>query len=502
MRPLIRIFFIATLWLCISSAEAQYFSKRYPFRLGSFFNNVLDADTSLYIVGAAVDSDRYYFLKPYVAEITYEGDIKRDRFYELDTPITYQPDNHCALLKNDGIHISGGGGPNNNGELGFYSHISLDSFALTIQKYTDTSYVNFSFQSGINLPSGSRVFAGTYARSANAVGYFLLKTDVVGNEQWRRYYPFTANWQLPGTMIFLSNGNLLIGVERIIAPANWTFASNDLMEIDTMGNRLSMWEDKVNIGKTFKPFGMTELDDHSIVYCTSYVDTNIQTGSGLDALNKGIIVCMDSARNKAWQIISGNAWYNTKLNQVKQLRDGNLLIVGRNDSVSEYGEPRARGWIVKINRQGGVIWDKKYSGTDSARADNELFDFVELDNGDIIATGYCVDYTLPRVNTQGWLLRIDSNGCFNDHCMASINETEDDEALTIYPVPTEDMIHIVSPYSLGASYTIYDVVGQKILSGAYPGHEQTLSLRELPTGLYFFDLSAEGHHSIRRIVKE
>ncbi|MGB3800728.1 MAG: T9SS type A sorting domain-containing protein, partial [Lewinella sp.] len=63
--------------------------------------------------------------------------------------------------------------------------------------------------------------------------------------------------------------------------------------------------------------------------------------------------------------------------------------------------------------------------------------------------------------------------------IVAVDFSREDEGLTIFPNPTTDLLHISAPDSI-RSVTVYTTLGEKMLTS----RERTLSLKQLPAGLY------------------
>lgn len=72
---------------------------------------------------------------------------------------------------------------------------------------------------------------------------------------------------------------------------------------------------------------------------------------------------------------------NEEANNVKLLNDKNLLIVGYTESE---GNGKKDGYVIKMNQKGEIIWNVTFGGPDN----DELFDAVELNDGNLAFCGY------------------------------------------------------------------------------------------------------------------
>jgi hypothetical protein len=183
---------------------------------------------------------------------------------------------------------------------------------------------------------------------------------------------------------------------------------------------------------------------------------------------------------------------------MKKLSDGNFLAIGNDfDSLGTPRDGLQAGWLIKFTDQGQILWERHYA---SAKYENYLLDFVELNNGDILACGQVIDGTIRDSVQQGWLLHLDRDGCLGDRCTTGIQNVTSEQTIKIYPNPTTHSIHI-DGIADDAEYGITDIIGQSLLHGNLnPIHE--IDLNPLPSGIYLIDILTDGQHISRKIIKQ
>ncbi|MFW6072389.1 MAG: hypothetical protein ACOC6U_02690 [Thermoplasmatota archaeon] len=83
-----------------------------------------------------------------------------------------------------------------------------------------------------------------------------------------------------------------------------------------------------------------------------------------------------------------------------QTTDGGYAVGGHTTS---YSDGSKDGWIIKIDSNGELQWDKHYGG-----AGNEVFHFIDqTENGDYIVLGYTSSF---GDQDKMWYLKLDKNG--------------------------------------------------------------------------------------------
>ena len=84
--------------------------------------------------------------------------------------------------------------------------------------------------------------------------------------------------------------------------------------------------------------------------------------------------------NIQWEMTYGDEG-DEGAHNIIQAKDGGFFIVGYTDS---QGNGKKDGWVVKVKADGSEEWDVTFGGP----KDEELYDLIELDNGDLALIGY------------------------------------------------------------------------------------------------------------------
>ena len=103
------------------------------------------------------------------------------------------------------------------------------------------------------------------------------------------------------------------------------------------------------------------------------------------------------------------------------------------------------------------------------------------------------------------MMRAISDGQFADfeiHVTMYIVEgvSESQNVVSVYPNPTHGMIVIDLADKQPFDYAVYDMVGQKVLSGQSQNGTVKLDLTSCPQGIYFVDVSWNDHRLIKKVI--
>ena len=73
------------------------------------------------------------------------------------------------------------------------------------------------------------------------------------------------------------------------------------------------------------------------------------------------------------------------------------------------------------------------------------------------------------------------------------------DSISIYPNPTSEMIYIKS--NVSSNYHLYNMIGQKIISGQINEGDNELNLRQYSNGIYFIKFIKNNRDYTKKIIK-
>lgn len=209
----------------------------------------------------------------------------------------------------------------------------------------------------------------------------LIKFDFNGDTIWQKTYRDVDSLEdvLPQGITKSTDGGLLLtGFFQ-----NWSsspYSKCLIIKTDINGNEL--WRKK--IGKS--PPDLVEVQDGQSIVQDSATKNIIIVG--YQYLGNGTysnILILDSSGNKIVQTTFNNG-NGGGFSEVIQLKDKNFLTCGAINTFSTWGNfQRTRGFVVKFNIAGGIIWSKSY---DVPSPFNSVTLLHELQSGDLILGGY------------------------------------------------------------------------------------------------------------------
>jgi len=178
-------------------------------------------------------------------------------------------------------------------------------------------------------------------------------------------------------------------------------------------------------------------------------------------------------------------------------------ILSEDEITEQSGEARSQGWLVKVNDEGELLWERKYYFVDSPNDTHTLNDLKATCDGGYIFCGEATDGDTGTPFSegppqQGWLVKVDEYGCLVEGCQLfdSIQEpiSPDEIIFTFSPNPASNFLNIYQGQQVSALavYELHDYQGKLLESfpasecfttmmvdvSAYSSGNYILSLRE------------------------
>lgn len=289
----------------------------------------------------------------------------------------------------------------------------------------------------------------------------------------------------------------------------WPNQVRRIIKYDTDFNQVwSYTSDTLGVNTSF-PYG-TVLRDGRI----AFVDFNPGWPTGLNALR-----CLDTiTKMNDWMFTYPfiQSWVR-KLRSVKQLRNGDIICTG--EYTTKASEPRINGspYMMRLDSTGKLLWERAYVEIDLDGEDKggNLWDVIELDNGDLMAVGFVT-------NDRKWdplIIRTDHRGCMDDgisNCptvrIIDLTSGNEDviavEKLTkIFPNPAENGVFNIELPSFTEGDEIvslvYNLYGQVIQSNQLTQKQTQIEIPNVQSGMYLVQIMVNNslRHSSKLVVR-
>jgi len=155
-----------------------------------------------------------------------------------------------------------------------------------------------------------------------------------------------------------------------------------------------------------KTYGGTSYDEANSIAETS--DNGFIVAGGTMSFGAGgydyWVLKLDSNGSVEWQKTYGGSSDDYAFS-IQETSDNGFIVAGRTES---FGAGSGDSWVLKLDPNGNVTWQKTYGGSDSDSA-NSIAE--TSDNGFIVAGS---SYSFGAGGADSWVLKLDSNGNIPD----------------------------------------------------------------------------------------
>jgi hypothetical protein len=316
---------------------------------------------------------------------------------------------------------------------------SSDDFANSVEPTSDGGYV---------IGGAATSLDGDCIGGHGASDGFVLKIDRSGAIQWKRCLGGKSFDEIRAVAEAAAGGYICAG---------YTFSNDG----DVSGNHggYDGWLVKLSTNGVVqwqKCLGGTNNDgllsgqqtaDGGYIFA-GYTESNEGDVSGNHGVVDAWVVKTDAAGNFQWQKCLGGSGAD-EAHQIQQTADGGYILVGytySNDGDVSGNHGGADGWVVKLNTNGVVQWQRVMGGSD----DDELWSVQQTKDGGYVAAGhtYSCDGDISRTNclseySDCWVVKLDGNG--NTQWQKFIGGSDDDVFRSI--CQTSDGGYIAAGYT-------------------------------------------------------
>ncbi|MBS1570031.1 MAG: hypothetical protein JST45_11415 [Bacteroidetes bacterium] len=490
-------------FLCCQRASGQGFNKRYDAFGGGYWQESWDIEPSGpdYIVFSAsyepdtVNPDSIlYDLRIILQWIDSQGNLLEEKRHKVPFHSLYLGWADCCDSVVGGGYVSAGG----------VESIDL-STAIHLMRYDtngDTLWTrdigdstHFWISSQVKQTADGGFLITGYTEAPFYTDGFALKTDMLGNEQWRHTYGggFVDDYS---DIALLPDGYLLAGETYP------TFENRDFLvtRITETGSELwtvrfgsPYWEPVASIARLsdgrFVLFGAWGADANE--FMTPYIAV-LDPGDG----------------HVTWSHQYGPPNFSKTLFAGKECPDGDIIACG-----VSYDGGQQQGLLLRSTSTGDSLWMRNYAFHDSVidQGSGRFWDVLPTADGGCIAVGaayqpFNAPYP-PGYSQDAWVVKVDSMGCVVPGCngVAGITAqvTNLGDVLKLYPNPLSPSkgngqmhvgIHLpgnfatTGPLTLSATTMEGKLVLQRQVPTSAAG-EVVLDVSSLSSGMYAVHLS-------------
>ncbi|MEZ4887500.1 MAG: T9SS type A sorting domain-containing protein [Chitinophagales bacterium] len=252
------------------------------------------------------------------------------------------------------------------------------------------------------------------------------------------------------------------GAYLVLAWTSKEFSNRDvwLFKIDSLGNML--WEKKYGGFYFEECTDILEVEDGYVLVGYQYQSPMLDEGS------RAYILKIDKEGNLLWEktYTGVSEYYGTRLDdifrEVRELEDGSLAVIGHSRNYNEL--ERFSGTLMKLTAEGDSLWTKIYHNNSS---NHYLWDFEVTEDNGFVMCGWSKG--VESGTQDGWVLKLDSlgNTCQPANCDSIFTTSIHYDITTHYPTqfypnPAQNRVTFQHrlPKGKEAVLEVYDLKGR------------------------------------------
>ena len=300
--------------------------------------------------------------------------------------------------------------------------------------------------------------------------YWVLELDDLGNIIWQKTLGGSNNETLTTFDKTSDDGYIIGGYTSSGISGNKTensFGQNDFWIIKLDSNKNIEWQKTIGGTDEDQSYAIYETNDNGyIIGGTSNSDISGNKTESSKGSYDFWVMKLDSFGTILWQKTIGGI-NSDGISSIDKTLDGYFLLCGNSSSPisgdkTDYNRGLEDVWIVKIDENGNIIWDKTIGGSNQ---DYNAALKHTSDNGFIIAansnSGISGEKTEYATSTDYWIVKLSPDSLSNN--------TDESTLFSIYPNPTSGTITIklnstFDDYTITTSNVIGQIIKQEKIS--------------------------------------
>ncbi len=234
----------------------------------------------------------------------------------------------------------------------------------------------------------------------HGVGEFWgTKIDAQGNVQWRKYFGGTNNDRAHAVVQSDDGGFVMAGFsESDDFDISDTRGSYDFWVVKIASTGDLLWERSLGGSGIEISYDIAKTTDNGYVITGNTFSNDIDVSKNNGESDVWLIK-LDDNGNLIWEKTFGGTEYDAAQGVFTSL-DGGFLIVGNSkssdlDAISNMGENDI--WILRANARGDLIWQQTFGGADLDYG----FDVIENTDKSLLVVGESASTDFPNLQNKG-----------------------------------------------------------------------------------------------------
>ncbi|GAB3713817.1 hypothetical protein GCM10027592_53320 [Spirosoma flavus] len=277
--------------------------------------------------------------------------------------------------------------------------------------------------------------------------FWVVKLDAQGNLLWQKTLGGTGIDQAYGLTTTSDEGVVVAGyTQSTNGDVTGTRGNRDfwVVKLDAQGNLL--WQKTLGGTGSDAASGITTTSDGGLVV-VGYTSSTNGDVTGQHGGADFWVVKLDAQGNLLWQKTLGGTGYDYA-SSIATSSDGGLVVAGtiestNGDVTGNHGDYDM--WVVKLDAQGSLLWQKTLGGSDY----DESYALTATGDGGYVVAGNVYstdgDVTGNHGDSDSWVAKLDAQG--NLLWQKALGGSDDDEAFGVMPSGDRDLVVVGDAYS-------------------------------------------------------
>ena len=451
-----RYFILFLLWLLYWESSAQItFNKRVQLGCAQTVLTAIEAtDSCYYITGVAKDTNDCS-IGALFYKVDLQGNELAQRVYSLSNKLeTWKG---CLRTDVDGNLIVSGEIFDTGKVSALVIKYTPNGDTLWTRKYPDPGNPTGYFlrtDEFILAPDSSYLLAGQ-TNVVDTNSFVIMQIERDGRIRWHKNFGYDWNYCVRHSIVPLEDG-FVMGYSNTDHNKRWIDYTTlcQIKKMDYNGNVLWEWQNDSSV-QYLGANDLIQTKDKGWVVGTATGKEFLNTSGHTSRFaHDSYIFKLDSARNWLWGTqLRGYSYSNySKVMKVVEQPDSSLLTFGITaDTITMNGTLSGRYnlLVARLSPNGDSLWSHQYYYTDQAWATHEIFDVEQTSDGGYLIAGQA-KLSGQGVSQQGWLLKLDQNGCLVPGCHLPDTTTsilpitsQPQAQLKLYPNPAVDYLNVL-----------------------------------------------------------
>ena len=366
--------------------------------------------------------------------------------------------------------------------------VKLDKNLDSIQTVTYSLFneVSSDVYSLLQIDSLGVILVGQYyKKSSSSYWMFMTMFDYNLNVIWERFYK-VFNGNQPGgitatNVVQTSDGGFMIGGYAELVSTNRQ--AGIILKTDSVGNE--EWRESINAMTTNNEVLLLDMDNGYVLFATA--SCNDRDSISNELICQPRVGVIDYNGNVVLDRRIGQRGLNLTVDYLTKTSDFNYLIGGYNQSLgfTSYAMKMTGSGDSIWHRQ------FRYANHQFPNEGRLQSVSLTNDSG-YVYTCYFIDLGPGGTGVNTWLVKTDKFGCIQNGCQnIGIRQQDENKLLfSVFPNPASDFVLIKSDQE-SFDFHVFDLAGKKIKAGMSRKDIFRLDVSDLNDGVYFIEVRSE-----------